>query len=111
MADVMWWTGTIVSFAAAVLALAAACVGSIRLVVYEIDKLREQGRDGWLDWQKQKLRSASWWFSEDEPTRELLADLAELSEWEARDKWRKRRLAASGAADSGTLSAPTDRQE
>lgn len=93
--NVVWWIGAIISTAVAVLLLAAACVGALRLVAYELDRLREQGRGAWLDWQKQKLRTASWWFSEDEPTRALLADLAELSEWEARDKWRKRRSVAA----------------
>lgn len=92
--NIVWWVGAVISAAVGVLLLAAACVGALRAVAYELDRLREQGREAWLDWQKQKLRTASWWFSEDEPTRALLADLAELSEWEARDKWRKRRTTA-----------------
>jgi hypothetical protein len=87
----IWWAGAILAMAAAVAMLAVVVFWSIRSVDYAVEHIRDRGkRDGW-EWQKNKLRSAAWWFSEDEPTRMLLADLAEMNEWEARDKWRKRR--------------------
>jgi hypothetical protein len=44
-------------------------------------------------WAANRLKTAAWWFSEDDTTRQLLMDLgnSNLQEWEARDRWRERR--------------------
>jgi len=101
--DVLWYVGAIIAVSVALGLLTAVAIGCLRVVVFELDRLREQGRDAWMDWSKQKLRTASWWFSEDMPTRELLADLAEITEWDAREKWRARRkLPAAPSASQPT---------
>ena len=67
------------------------------LVFWCVDKARawsqERRWDRQEDFLRRTLHSASWWFSEDEPTRQLVADLADRSVSDARERWRKARQA------------------
>ncbi len=56
-----------------------------------IARIEQRGEARTREWLKNNLRTASWWFSEDPPTQKLLGDLAELNEYEARERWRKNR--------------------
>lgn len=92
--------GAIVASAGALAVTAALVLWAVQMVHVVIERIEARGEARTWDRLKNKLRAASWWFSEDPPTRELLADLAELNEWEAREKWRKAR---SGFAYRGKV--------
>jgi hypothetical protein len=94
MSNALTIAGSIVAIGGAVaVALALTALGFV-LIRDAIVRIETRAEQRMIHWQREKLRTASWWFSEDTPTRELLADLAEMTEWNARDLWRVRRREA-----------------
>lgn len=59
------------------------------------DRLRRQGAALEREWQRNRMRAAAWWFSEDDSTMRLLMDLGQMEIWQAREAWRKRRAGAA----------------
>jgi hypothetical protein len=84
--------GWIVSVGMAVAFVVALVAATISLVGEAIGRIERRGEIRGQEWASKRLMTASWWFSEDDATQQLLADLAHanLEAWEARDKWRKR---------------------
>ena len=87
----IWWIGAVFSLAAGVLIAGGLAVLMVTLLVNQVERLIDIGNLRGRRWSQNTLRSSAWWFSEDPVTMQLLMDLTQLTEWDARDKWRRAR--------------------
>lgn len=86
---VFQWIGVLFGLAVAIAVLSFSLCAAVGLAAACIAKIEHRGEARQRAWLQNKLRSTAWWFSEDSRTMDLLMNLAELSEWDARERWRK----------------------